>query len=193
METRNRSRQRIVLLSLLLLTTAASAEGNDPSPAASLWGLEADLVAPFVPQVHIITARVAFTVRGAEGDTPLDLLVGVYARPNVDHDIVRTIDEYHMTLGARQYFLRDWSLEAQLDGGYAWGTANRIDGRDHNGPAVLGELHLGYRYLFLGDSLGGPYFLPQVGVIQGLFTDIGPRGGKPDTFFSGKLQLGYRF
>lgn len=34
---------------------------------------------------------------------------------------------------------------------------------------------------------------PQVGVIAGAYTDIGPRGGKTDVFVQGKLLVGVSF
>ena len=158
------------------------------------WGIETELIAPFLPEVGIITVKATRTIyQNASGTMHGDLLLGIYARPNVAHDIVETIDEYLLTVGYRQYFYKGLHAEAQLDGGYAWGKNNKIDGKDYNNFALLGEINLGYTFTISSNQKPRFYILPQAGVLSGLSTDIGPRGGKSDTFFQGKLIVGYRF
>lgn len=158
------------------------------------WGIETELIAPFLPEVGIITVKATRTItENASGTMHGDLLLGIYARPNVSHDIVETIDEYLLTVGYRQYFYKGLHAEAQLDGGYAWGKNNKIDGKDYNNFALLGEVNLGYTFTIASNQKPRLYILPQAGVLSGLSTDIGPRGGKNDTFFQGKLIVGIRF
>ena len=57
------------------------------------------------------------------------------------------------------------------------------------------EANVGYRFDFNPGSKRGFYVMPQVGYVQGLNEEliIGPRNGKDDTFWQGKLLVGYRF
>lgn len=166
---------------------------QDDAKQESTWGIEADLLVPFVPEANIITIRLAKTIFGSnDSDLKGDFLVGVYIRPHISHDIVYTIDEYLFTIGYRQYIWDGLHLEGQIDIGQAWGT-NRIDNKYYDNFALLGEGHLGYRIKFSPKETMSLYLNPQVGIIHGLSTDIGPRGGKSDTFVSAKINLGLTF
>lgn len=168
----------------------ALAQDNAAPPK---WGVEADLLVPFVPTAHIITIRASRTIVGHGTSKPGDLLLGVYLRPNVKHDVVEEIDEYLITFGYRQYLWKGFHIEAQTDWGYAWGTRNKIDGKDYNNFALLVEGHTGYRFHLSASKSKGLYLNPQVGIIHGLITDIGPRGGNSDTFLSAKINIGFKF
>lgn len=177
--------------SLVSVFAQAQNPGIDPAPK---WGIETELIAPFLPEVGIITIKATRTITGNTNERMHgDLLLGVYLRPNVKHDIVETIDEYLLTIGYRQYFVKGFHLEAQIDGGYAWGTNNKIDRKDYNNFALLGEVNTGYTFHFPSAKKSNFYILPQIGVLHGLETNIGPRGGKSDTFIQGKLLVGIRF
>jgi hypothetical protein len=166
---------------------------STPNPKPK-WGIETELIAPFLPEVGIITIKATRTItRNASGTLHGDLLLGAYLRPNVKHDVVEKINEYLITVGYRQYFFKGLHLEAQLDGGYAWGTNNKIDGKDYNNAALLGEVNAGYTFHLPTKKNANFYILPQFGVLHGLETNIGPRGGKSDTFIQGKLLVGIRF
>lgn len=163
-----------------------------PSETAATWGLETELLQPFYPGVHISRLRATRTLWGQPGSLRGDLLAGVYLRPDVDHDIVDTIDEYLVALGYRQYFFRGLHADLAFEAGWAWGHRNLIDGKDYSKPVLLVDGTVGYRVDLLRRTPGGfgVYVAPQLGVIAGLVTDIGPRGGKDDVFFQGKLVLG---
>lgn len=187
----------------LLLSTLALAEvptvAQPASPSPHAWAIETELVQPFVPTVGIIRLRGARTLWGAPGGLRGDLLVGVFLRPNVEHSIVERINEYLLTVGYRQYVWRGAHVEVEVDAGWAWGT-NRIDGKRYSTPSVLLNVNAGYRFGFFepggffdDGSAVGFFVTPQVGVIQGLWTNIGPRGGRPDTFLSASLLLGLSF
>lgn len=164
------------------------------NPTTPKWGFETELIAPFLPEVGIITFKATRTItQNATNSMHGDLLLGAYIRPNVKHDIVEKINEYLLTVGYRQYFFKGLHLEAQIDAGYAWGTKNKIDGKDYNNLALLGEVNAGYTFNLPSQKSSNFYLLPQFGVLQGLSTDIGPRGGKADTFIQGKLMVGIRF
>jgi hypothetical protein len=199
------------LLSLLACSTAIADPGRQASPeqaspvlvSASTptprWGVEAELVQPFIPEVHIMTARVSRTLWGSAAATRGDLMLGVYARPRVAHNIVETIDEYLVSVGYRQYLWRGLHAEASALAGWAWGENNKIDGMDYSNPVLLAEGLVGYRFdlrapvAASGRRQLGLYVTPQFGGLAGVSTDIGPRGGKSDLFVVGKLLAGLSF
>ena len=187
-------KQFFLATALVVLEITAIAQSNTgASNPERKWGIEADLLVPFVPTAEIITIRGSRTITGNPQDIHGDLMFGIYLRPNVEHDVVEEIDEYLLTLGYRQYLWKGLHLEAQSDMGYAWGWNNKVDGQDYEGFAWLIEGHAGYKFLFSPKKAKSLYLLPQVGIIHGLVTDIGPRGGKSDTFFSAKINLGFAF
>lgn len=165
------------------------------------WGVETEVVQPFIPEVRILSARGTRTVWGDAVGLRGDVMVGVFARPGIAHDIVETMNEYLVAIGYRQTFVLGLHAEATLLGGWALGESNLIDGEDYSNPSILLEALLGYRFGFFekggffhdGSNDVGFYVSPQFGFIAGLSTDIGPRGGKSDFFIQGKLVLGVSF
>lgn len=126
-----------------------------------------------------------------------DLLFGMYIRPNVKHDVVEKINEYMLALGYRQYFWKGLHLEGKANLGYAWGTKNLIDGKNYETSTIFWESNLGYKFNLTNKTKSSLYIIPQFGVIgnaKGENTvNIGPRGGKPDTFIQGSLIVGINF
>ncbi len=189
----------------LLLTAFAGqpTEGLDARPSTApthRWAVEVELIQPFLPEVGIISIRGSRTLWGESGGVRGDLLLGAFIRPNVKHDVVETIDEYLLAVGYRQYIWRGLHAEVALLGGWVWGQNNKLDGEDYSNPTLLGEALVGYRFgfwepggFYADGSTTGVYVSPQFGVIQGLVTDIGPRGGKSDTFLQAKLLVGVSF
>lgn len=184
----------IFTISIALFAMQQANAQTSSNSAKPKWGFEVELIAPFLPEVGIITFKATRTITENSSKTMHgDLLLGAYIRPNVKHDIVETIDEYLITVGYRQYLYKGFHVEAQLDGGYAWGNKNKIDGKDYNNFALLGEVNTGYTINLPTKKNANFYILPQLGGLHGLSTDIGPRGGKSDTFIQGKLLVGIRF
>jgi hypothetical protein len=172
----------LLLTSLAHAETPAVAQAATPSPHA--WALETELLQPFVPTVGILRLRGARTLWGTPGGLRGDLLVGVFVRPNVEHTIVERINEYLLTVGYRQYFWRGAHVEVELDAGWAW--ANRIDGKLYSNPSVLLNVNAGYRFGFFepggffdNGSAVGFFVTPQVGVVQGLWTNIAHAAAGP--------------
>ncbi len=161
------------------------------------WGLETELVQPFLPTVNIIRLQTSRTLTNLESKLKGDLLFGMYLRPNVKHDVVEKINEYMFILGYRQYFWKGLHLEAKANVGYAWGTRNLIDGKDYETSTFFYEANLGYKLNVLNKAKSSLYLIPQFGVLgnaKGENTvNIGPRGGKPDTFIQGNLLIGINF
>lgn len=180
---------------LLLLCSRVFSQTSSGSPKK--WGLETELIQPFLPEVGIIRLTATRTITSEKSKMKGDLLLGMYIRPNVKHDVVEKINEYMVVLGYRQYFWKGLHLEAKANVGYAWGTKNLIDGKDYETSTVFWESNLGYKFNVTNKAKSSLYLIPQFGVIgnaKGENTvNIGPRGGKPDTFIQGSLIFGFNF
>lgn len=184
----------------LVLSVIASTPAFAEPMALHRVGIELDAVQPFVPTVGIIKPKVSVSLWGTATGLRGDLVAGLYLRPNVEHDVVQTINEYMVVVGYRQYVWRGLHAELLLDVGAAWGT-NRFDGRLYRTPTLFLDANVGYRFGFFepggivpGDGPVGFFIAPQVGVIGSLgLSNIGPRGGKPDWFLQGSLLLGVSF
>lgn len=187
----------IQILSALLLLYGSQAFSQTSTEIPKKWGLETELVQPFLPTVNIIRLQATRTLTKPESKMKGDLLFGMYIRPNVKHDVVEKINEYMLILGYRQYFWKGLHLEAKANLGYAWGTKNLIDGKDYETSTIFWETNLGYKFNLTNKTKSSLYVIPQFGVIgnaKGENTvNIGPRGGKPDTFIQGSLIVGINF
>ena len=157
------------------------------------WGIEAELVQPFLPTINIIRIQGTYMLTAPERKMRGDLIFGAYIRPNVKHDVVEKINEYMVVIGYRQYFWKGLHLELKSNMGYAWGTKNLVDGKDYNTPTWFYEPNIGYKFDFAKRQNTNLYATAQFGVIGNLVGDIGPRGGKPDVFPQGNLLIGVNF
>jgi hypothetical protein len=187
----------IQILSVLLLLFSSQAFSQKSSESLKKWGLETELIQPFLPEVGIIRLTATRTITPEKSKMKGDLLLGMYIRPNVKHDVVEKINEYMLVLGYRQYFWKGLHLEAKTNVGYAWGTKNLIDGKDYETSTIFWESNLGYRFNLTNKTKSSLYVIPQFGILgnaKGENTvNIGPRGGKPDTFIQGNLIVGINF
>lgn len=165
---------------------------NNSSYAPKNWGIETELIQPFLPNVGIIRLQGTYTFT-ALGKLRGDLLFGAYIRPNVKHDIVEKINEYLLITGYRQFFWKGLHAEAKSNIGYAWGTKNLIDGKDYNKFSWFWEANAGYKFDFAKKQTSNLYAVAQFGILSGITADIGPRGGKSDTFIQGNLVVGINF
>jgi hypothetical protein len=184
-----------VCLTFLMSATAfAQPAVNVPSVN---WSIETELIQPFYPTVQIIRLQGIYRVTPLQNKLSGDLIVGLYLRPNVKHDVVEKINEYMLIAGYRQYLWKGLHLEAKLNSGYAWGTKNLIDGKDYETFTLFYESNLGYKFKFLDKTDFNLYLTPQFGILGNARNkdapNIGPRGGKPDTFFQGNLLIGINF
>lgn len=172
---------------IFLCVVGARAQAPDVMKSDK-WGLEVELFQPFYPTVHIF--RVQATRRLTDpARLRGDLMMGGYIRPNVKHDVVEKINEYLFMVGYRQYVWKGLHVEGKSNLGYAWGTKNLIDGKDYNNLSWFWEANVGYKFNFARRF----YCAPQFGILSKITADIGPRGGKPDTFLHGNILLGYQF
>jgi hypothetical protein len=180
---------------VLLINTKMIAQTTEVSPKK--WGIETELVQPFLPTVGIIRLMATRTLTADESKMKGDLILGMYIRPNVKHDVVEKINEYMLAIGYRQYFWKGLHLEAKANIGYAWGTKNLIDGKDYETTTLFLESNLGYKFNLTNKEKNSIYVISQFGVLGNArgnnSTNIGPRGGKPDVFLQGNLLIGVNF
>lgn len=172
----------LCLIALLWISAQAQSPNSDSIPRR--WALEAELVQPFIPTVHIFHVQAAYKFPSIHSD----LLIGAYIRPNVTHDVVEKINEYMLFVGYRQYLWKGLHVEAKSNMGYAWGTKNLVDGKDYNTPTWFWEANAGYQ-INLGKRF---YCIAQGGILSKIIADIGPRNGKPDTFPNANLIIGFK-
>lgn len=183
---------------LLVVAEPAPARAEEAAPPAAAapapkpWGVELELVQPFIPEVHIFSAKASRTLWGEPGGLRGEALVGVFLRPDVAHDVVETIDEYTAIVGYRQYLWRGLHAEALTYVGWARGTKNKKNGQDYSDVAWLAEASAGYRFTLVEGSSLALHLTPQVGYLAGVYTNIGPRD-TPDRFVTGKLLVGAQF
>lgn len=170
---------------------------SQSSPVSDVrrWGIEMDLIQPFIPEVNITTVKVIRTVTGTPSARHGDLMLGVFIRPNITHDVVTRISEYMGSVGYRAYFARGLHAEVQYNAGYVWGQRNRFDRKNYEGFVQFAEVNAGYRIPISRGERRRLYATPQIGYLQGLNDEliIGPRNGKSDGFVQGKLLVGFSF
>jgi hypothetical protein len=170
----------------------ANAQANTKSINTHKWGLETELVQPFIPEIHIIRFQATRTLYSSATKRG-DLLIGAWIRPNVKHDVVEKINEYMVMVGYRQYIWKGLHVEVKSNMGYAWGTKNLIDGKDYETPTWFWESNIGYKFDFAKREKRNLYLIVNTGGLGNIVADIGPRGGKPDNFLQAGLLLGINF
>jgi hypothetical protein len=177
---------QILMSAFLLLGNKALSQSN--SNNQNKWGLETELIQPFLPEVGIYRIQLTRKIKPKS-----DIIIGAYIRPNVKHNIVEKIDEYMFVIGYRKYFWKGLHVEAKSNIGNARGTKNKIDGKDYNNFSWFWEANAGYKFDFAKKLHSNLYLIPQFGILSSISSDIGPRGGKSDTFLQGNLLFGFNF
>ncbi|MEA5461106.1 hypothetical protein VB796_18735 [Arcicella sp. LKC2W] len=162
-------------------------------PSSQKWGVETELFQPFYPTVQIIRIQATKRLTPINFKNHGELIIGVYIRPNVKHDVVEKINEYMLVVGYRQYLWKGLHIEAKSNMGYAWGTKNLIDGKNYETPTWFWETNVGYKLNLIKKGENIIYLTPQFGGLGNIIADIGPRGGKPDNFLHGNILLGINF
>lgn len=181
------------LLFAILSLFSYQAQSQQTSSLSPKWGFETELVQPLIPNVGIFRFQATRTVTAPDSKMKGDFLIGAYIRPNIKHDIVEKINEYLLALGYRQYLWKGLHAEAKSNLGYAWGTKNLIDGKDYNNLSWFWEANAGYKFDFAKKTHTNFYIIAQMGVLSSISANIGPRGGKSDTFLHGNLLIGINF
>jgi hypothetical protein len=185
----------VIIVTILIINSKSFSQLN--SNNSKKWGIETELIQPFLPNVGIIRFTATRTITSRQSKMKGDLLFGMYLRPNVKHDVVEKINEYMAIVGYRQYFWKGLHLEARANIGYAWGTKNLFDGKDYETSTIFWESNLGYKFQLTNKANSSLYVIPQFGVLgnaKGNNTvNIGPRNGKADTFIQGGLVIGINF
>jgi hypothetical protein len=184
---------KFLIFFVVLAALVFKIQAQNTEKAPGKFGLETELIQPWVPNVGIMKLVTTIRVSSVENKMPGDLLLGAYIRPNVKHDIVEKINEYLLITGYRQYFWKGLHAEARSNLGYSWGKKNLIDGKDYNNLSWFWEANAGYKFDFASKPNFNLYSILQFGIISSISSNIGPRGGKSDTFLQGNLLIGINF
>jgi hypothetical protein len=177
----------ILIIVLLLFHGKAFTQSDSVKPKK--WGIETELIQPFLPNVGIIRIQATHTITSPESKRG-DLIIGAYIRTNVKHDVVEKINELLFVTGYRQYFWKGLHAEAKSNIGYAWGTKNLIDGKDYNNFSWFWEANIGYKFDFGKKEKYNLYILPQFGVLSKISADIGPQRREIGYFSTRKSCVG---
>lgn len=131
----------ILVLSALMFVALLPAQQSEAS-----WGVEFNVVWPFVPGVEIHTAKVTSEV-WQQNELAGELTFGVLVRPGTrDDENAEVFREFGLNIGYRQYFWRGAHLELALYPSWAIQEGNLVDGQDYSGFALTTELYGGYRF-----------------------------------------------
>lgn len=176
----------ITLLAITLLTHAQV-------PNARKFGIENNMVWPFVPGVEIYTAKLTTTIFQSDKMRG-ELLTGILFRPGTKNDPnAEVFKEIGLGLGYRHYFTEGFHLEFMLFPSYAQEINNTIDGQDYKSLAMTTELYTGYKFNLFHREKYNLYLLPQVGVGYNVFSRLGPESEANAPFPVISLQLGVNF
>lgn len=169
----------------------AQAQSNEPSNNA--WGLEFNVVWPFVPGVEIYTAKATRTL-WANDTAHGDLTFGFLLRPGTTEDEnAQDFSEYGLNIGYRHYFWKGLHAELALYPSFAREINNNIDGRDYEGFAMTTELYAGYRFNVAKKTNYSFYLMPQTGIGYNVLSNLGPETEANAPFPTLNLQLGLNF
>ena len=152
---------RSALVSCLFFTAVASAEPvtvTSAAPSPHPWGLETELVQPFLPTINIVRLTGTRTLWGSPGGLRGDVMVGGRYRLQTDDAVAQQVTELLLSVGYRQYFWRGLHAEAFVAGGWLAGT-NRIDGKRYSGAGFALSATAGYRFGFFEP---GGFFAPEI-------------------------------
>jgi hypothetical protein len=186
-------------------TTAAAAFGfillisldvlaqNKQTSDDNLWGVEFNVVWPFVPGVEIYTGKATRTVwesRNSHGD----LTFGFLLRPGTSEDEnAEEFSEYGVNIGYRHYFFKGFHAELALYPSFARETNNNIDSRDYDGFAMTTEFYTGAKIDVIKKTSYSFYVMPQAGIGYNVISNLGPETEGNAPFPTLNLQLGLSF
>ncbi|GMQ30278.1 hypothetical protein [Algoriphagus confluentis] len=157
------------------------------------WGIEYNVVWPYVPGVEIYTLRATRTLWTKENSHG-DLTFGLLWRPGTDEDEnAEEFSEFGINLGYRHYFWKGWHAELALYPSLASEKRNKIDGQDYEGFALTTEFYVGYKFDIIKRSTHNFYLMPQAGMGYNAVSNLGPETEANAPFPTLNLQVGINF
>jgi hypothetical protein len=157
------------------------------------WGVEFNVVWPFVPGVEIYTAKATRTL-WAKGNAHGDLTFGFLWRPGTTEDEnAEEFSEIGANIGYRHYFWKGLHAELALYPSFAQETKNKIDGQDYEGFAMTTEFYAGYKFDVFNRAKYSFYLMPQAGIGYNVISNLGPETEENAPFPTLNLQIGINF
>ena len=186
-------KKTMLACALLMLAFTSFGQGLQENARAKDWGLEFNVLWPFVPGVEIYTAKATNTLWRNEKMRG-DLTFGLLLRPQTkDDENAETFREFGLNIGYRQYLIREWHVELAIYPSFAKEKGNFIDGGDYQGFAITAEFYTGYKFTFARDKAVSWYVMPQAGIGYNPYADLGPATEPGAPFPAINLQVGISF
>lgn len=161
--------------------------------ATKKWGIEFNVVWPFVPGVEIYTLKGTYTTwqkKHFKGDA----IVGLLYRPGTKNDEnAEQFSEIGTGIGYRQFFWKGLHVETILFSSFAQEERNKIDGKNYSGYALTTEFYVGYKFDFLKQKKVSMYLMPQAGIGYNAVSLLGPASEENRPFPAINLQVGINF
>ncbi len=169
------------------------AQTNQEANDSKKWGIEFNVVWPFVPGVEIYTAKATRTL-WTNGNAHGDLTFGFLLRPGTTEDEnAEEFSEFGVNIGYRHYFWKGLHAELALYPCFARERINKIDGQDYEGFAMTTEFYAGYKFDILKRTKYSIYLMPQAGIGYNFLSNLGPETEKNAPFPTFNLQIGVNF
>jgi hypothetical protein len=177
----------------LFFTFNVKAQTSQTTNSEKPWGVEFNVVWPFVPGVEIYTAKATRTIWAREKSHG-DITFGLLVRPGTRNDEnAEKFSEFGLNIGYRHYFWKGLHAELAIYPSFAREVKNKIDGRDYEGFAMTTECYTGYRFDVLKKNIYSLYLMPQAGIGYNVISNLGPQTEANAPFPTLNLQIGINF
>lgn len=171
----------------------AQAQNGKPAEQPKKWGLECNVLWPFVPGVEIYTFKATYTL-WTKNQMHGDFTFGILARPGtLNDDNAEKFSEIGMNTGYRQYFWKGLHAELAVYPSLAKETRNKKDGENYQGFALTMECYAGYQFSFSKEKSVSWYVMPQAGIGYNAISNLGPATRENAPFPTLNVQVGINF
>lgn len=183
----------LAMIATSVLTFNLKAQTSQNQNSEKPWGVEFNVVWPFVPGVEIYTAKATRTIWTKEKSHG-DITIGFLLRPGTAEDEnAEEFSEFGLNFGYRHYFWKGLHAELALYPSFAREVNNKIDGQDYEGFAMTTEFYTGYRFDVLKRTTYSLYLMPQAGIGYNVISNLGPETEANAPFPTLNLQIGINF
>ena len=181
------------LLLHLTPVQAQRATENEAPASTKRYGIETNLVWPFVPGINIWQLKSATVIHQGRQQSGEFILGALYRRTLQDENAA-VHREIGGILGYRHFFYKGLHAEFNTHLTAAAALQNKIDQRDYRSFAFTTELYAGYRFEMARPRRVSFYLTPQVGLGRNLYAALGPESETGSGIFPiASLLAGIRF
>lgn len=182
-----------VIFSLNVLFLHAQSDEKEISGITKKYGIETNLVWPFIPGINIGQLKFTPVIYKSEKQSG-ELILGFMYRNTSEDENAEVHKEIGGILGYRQFLFKGFHVEFNAQITSASAERNKIDNKDYNSPAVTTELYTGYRFELAKQNRISWYLIPQVGIGSNIYSKLGPETESSNGIFPiVSLLGGFRF